>query len=117
MINPISIGFASAQTSASTSDFPDGLNSELKELNSENWTFYLDEENKVYYIDFEMFNVNLNDIQIKDESGEVVMKDNLWDLPVNTIYELDLKKFKPGRYDVELRTYTGIIRKNVVVSE
>ena len=30
------------------------------------WTFYLDEQNKVYYIDFETFKVNLNSSSLLD---------------------------------------------------
>ncbi len=86
-------------------------------FNNEDWTFYLDKENQVYYIDFESISVNLSDIKLVDEKGGVVMTDKLWDLPVNTIYELDLKGLKPGNYKIELRSYTGVIEKEVSVAE
>ena len=88
---------------------------DLPELKGENWTFYHDKEHKVYYIDFETINVNLNELRIKNSKGEIVFRDELWNLPVNTIYELDFSKFSPGRYEVELRTFTGYIKKDVLV--
>lgn len=88
---------------------------DLPELEGENWTFYHDKENKVYYIDFETINVNLNELIIKNSKGDVVFQDELWRLPVNAIYELDFSKYKPGRYEVELRTFTGFIKKDVLI--
>jgi hypothetical protein len=90
---------------------------ELLDINGENWTFYLDKESKVYYIDFETISVNLSDIQVKNEEGIVVLQDKLWDLPVNTIYELDMSKWLPGKYRVELRTYTSVIAKDLNLAE
>lgn len=95
----------------------ENLEPELLDINGENWTFYLDKENKVYYIDFETISVNLSDIQVKSEEGTIVLKENLWDLPVNTIYELDMSNWNPGKYQVELRTYTGIIMTDLNISE
>ena len=37
----------------------------------------------------------------------------MFDLPVNTIYELDLTKYQAGKYEIELRSFTGLIRKSV----
>ena len=100
--------YTSAQTTASnTSDISSSL--AVWEMGEEDWTFYLDQEKKVYYIDFESINVNLSDIKVINEQGEVVLNDKLWDLPVNTIYELDMRNLKPGKYRIELRTYTSVI--------
>jgi hypothetical protein len=90
-------------------------NSPVTNNNNGDWTFYLDRESKVYYIDFETIPVNLNDIKVTNSEGEVILTDNLWDLPVNTIYELDFGKQEPGKYEIELRTYTGAIRKDIVI--
>lgn len=107
-----------AQTSASAENNTiERFSNELPSIDGDNWTFYLDTESKVYYIDFETISVNLSDLKVVNESGEVVKKDNLWNLPVNTIYELDFTDLKPGKYKVELRSYTGIITKEVVISE
>ena len=108
--------YTSAQTTASnTSDISSSL--AVWEMGEEHWTFYLDQEKKVYYIDFESINVNLSDIKVINEQGEVVLNDKLWDLPVNTIYELDMRNLKPGKYRIELRTYTSVIQKDLSVSE
>ncbi|MCF8246237.1 MAG: hypothetical protein K9J37_05505 [Saprospiraceae bacterium] len=86
-------------------------------IHPDEWTFYLDKENKVYYIDFESINVNLSDIRVLDKDGDIVKSDKLWDLPVNTIYELNISDLKPGNYKVELRSYTGMIENEIILSE
>jgi len=103
-----------AQSTASNAGFVPGTG-ELKELTDEDWSFFMDEENEVYYIDFETISVNLNDIAVRDKSGEVVFREDVWNLPVNTIYELDFSQYKPGEYVVELRSFTGVLKKNVTV--
>ena len=87
----------------------------LLELNNDNWAFYADEENSVYYIDFESLSVNLSDISVRRKDGEVVLKEDVFELPVNTIYEIDFKQFGTGQYDIELRSFTGIIRRSVSI--
>ena len=52
---------------------------------------------------------------VRDENGEVVLKDKLHDLPVNTIYEIDTTDYSSGKYQIELRSYTGVIRKEIEV--
>lgn len=81
----------------------------------ENWSFYEDQDNKVYYIDFENLKVNLNDISVLDEQGQVVMREDVAGLPVNTIYELDMSRFAPGPYTVSLRSHNGVINKRIEV--
>ena len=100
-----------AQSSASINDFNEGLAT----LNSDKWSFYIDEENKVYYIDFESISVNLSTIILKNANGEELLKDDVLDLPVNTIYELDFSPYGTGTYEVELRSFTGIVRKEVSI--
>ncbi len=80
---------------------------------TEDWTIFHDEENNFYYIDFETFKVNISDIVIKDEANKVVFEEDVFDLPVNTIYELDMNNFKAGKYRIELRTFTNIIAKQI----
>ena len=77
--------------------------------------FFVDEEQKIYYIDFETINVNLNDIAVKNAAGKVVFQDEVFNLPVNTIYELDMHTFPKGKYVVELRSYTGVLRREFFV--
>ncbi|MEM1218702.1 MAG: hypothetical protein AAGH79_07310 [Bacteroidota bacterium] len=81
----------------------------------DNWSFFVDEEQKIYYIDFETINVNLNDIAVKNAAGKIVFQDEVFNLPVNTIYELDMHTFPKGKYVVELRSYTGVLRREFFV--
>jgi len=89
--------------------------SSLLNMSSKDWSFYIDDENHIYYIDFEKISVNLNDIKVKDEAGIIVLEDVLYDLPVDTIYELDMSTYSKGVYTVELRSFTGMISKAIEV--
>lgn len=87
-----------------------------KSDNKQDWSFYTDAENRMLYIDFEKINVNLNGIVVKNKEGKVIFKDDaLWELPVNTIYEVDFSKEPKGDYTVEVRTFTTTLRKTVTI--
>lgn len=75
------------------------------------FSFFKDDSNKIFFIDFETIDVNLNEIIVKDEEGNVLITDAVSNLPVNTIYELDCSNFGDGKYVVELHSYTAILRK------
>ena len=102
--------FIFAQTAAVDND---GAN--LTEINDTNWSFYSDDTNRTYFIDFEKINVNISDIIVKNSKGEVVLKEDVLDLPVNTIYELDFSEWGTGKYQVELRSFTSIIKKSISI--
>lgn len=106
--------FAQSASVTNGSDFI-STTEELKELTNENWSFFMDEENQVYYIDFETISVNLNDIIVKDKNGDILVKEDVWELPVNTIFELDFSEFQAGEYEVELRSLTGVLKKTVSI--
>jgi uncharacterized protein DUF3244 len=110
-------GVASAQSASTGGDVQDYgiISTSIDDNGGQDWTFYLDAEKRLYYIDFESINVNLNDIKVKNSKGQVVLSDGVAELPVNTIYELDMKNMKPGKYQIELSSFTGVIRKEVVV--
>ena len=78
-------------------------------------SIYSDDENQTYFIDFEKISVNLSDIVVKNKAGEVVFKEDVYDLPVNSIYELDASEFGAGEYVMELRSFTGVIKKDISV--
>jgi len=86
------------------------------DANEDDWSFFLDEENKLCFIDFETLKVNLSDIIVKNQNGEVVYEDEVFDLPVNTIYEIDFSKLGTGEFDVELRSFTGTMRRSVTIN-
>lgn len=84
-------------------------------LDNADWSFYADEDNRTFYVDFEKINVNLSDIIIKNDKGEIIFKDDVIDLPVNAIYELNFEEYGVGDYTVELRSFTKIIRKDILI--
>ncbi len=80
------------------------------------WSIFTDSENRMLYVDFEKINVNLSSIMVKDQAGNILFKDEtLWQLPVNTIYEIDFSKYPNGDYSVELKTFTKVIKKQVSI--
>ena len=89
--------------------------SSLLHIENEEWSLYADEENQLYYVDFATLSVNLNDIIVTRQDGEVVLRDDLFNLPVDTIYEIDFSQYGAGRYTVELRTYTDVIEREVLI--
>ena len=78
-------------------------------------SFLVDGEKNIDFIDFQDLNVNLNAIVLKDESGKVVWEDKVFDLPVDTIYELNLSAFHKGRYQVELQSFSKVIQKSITL--
>ena len=59
----------------------------------------------------------MNRLVITSDKKKVIIEDNhLFDLPFNTIYEIDLDKLKRGIYFVELYTHNHeIIRKEITI--
>ena len=102
---------SSAQSSTSINEHQ----FDLLDLNNDNWSFYSDDNSQLFYIDFAKLTFNLSDIILKDSSGEIVFKDDVLDLPVDSIYELDLSNYAAGQYEVELRTFTGNLNKEVTI--
>ena len=86
-----------------------------KGIVAKDWSFFYDEENDIYYIDFEAINLNLTAVKVLNKGGKELIKENVADLPVNTIYELDCSKLVSGVYTVELHTYTEVLRQNVTI--
>ena len=84
------------------------------ELDINDWSIYADQESSTYFIDFEQLAVNVNKVVVKNTSGQVLWQEDVFDLPVNSIYELDFSSFSAGHYVIELEAFTGIIRKVVI---
>ncbi len=103
-----------AQTSANLTS-NDLVSLGLNEMSEENWSFYSDDDDQIYYIDFEKISFNLSDVIVKNHLGEVIFKDEVLGLPVNTIYELDFGVFGKGKYEIELRSFTGFLKKEVEI--
>ncbi len=84
-------------------------------ISETNLTWYSDDSERKFFLDLEKLSVNLNDIVVKNEKNEVIFQDKLWNLPVNSIYELDMTTYEKGEYDVEIRTFTNNMHKKVVL--
>ncbi|MGH1336931.1 MAG: hypothetical protein ACRBFS_12475 [Aureispira sp.] len=105
---------ASTNSSLASTDAVDWANFE-KELHKENWSFHTNKENKLLYIDFETLGGKMSRLVLKSAQEKVVVEDNhLFDLPVNTIYEVNLENLERGSYFVELYTYDHqVIKKEI----
>ena len=80
------------------------------------WTVYCDHDNRVIYIDFEKINSNLSTVTVKDNEGRILFRDeNLWQLPVNTIYEIDCDRYNKGDYTLELKSFTASVKQGFTV--
>ena len=111
----MAIGFTATAQSLASKSGEAIQSSKLKEIQSDNWDIFADDENKIYYVDFESLNITLADIVVKNASGSIILKDDVFDLPVDTIYEIDLSDQKKGTYKIELRSFTSVIRKSIQV--
>ncbi len=107
---------ASAQLLATETGVKSSDNFTIQNSEKNDWMIYSDAENHVVYIDFEKINTNLSVVAVKNAAGLVVFKDeNLWQLPVNTIYEIDCKKFPKGDYTLELKSFTTSCSRTIHV--
>ncbi|MDX1667177.1 MAG: hypothetical protein R3350_08105 [Saprospiraceae bacterium] len=77
------------------------------------WKLYVDEENEFYYVDFQDFTFNINEIKLKGSEGQVLKEENVFDMPVDAIYELDMSQYAPGTYTLELKSFTRTYRKKI----
>ncbi len=114
----LSLGFTQigfGQSTSLTSDVVATSSVEKSFEVNEDWSFYSDEENQLYYIDFENISANLSDIVVKNSKGKILFKDDVFDLPVNTIYELDMSEYGAGTYEIELRSFTSVMRKSFTI--
>ncbi len=104
-----------AQTSYNQSDALASVEGNLLNLEADDWTFFEGENGNTFFIDFERIKSNLNEIEVLNKSGEVVFKDELWNLPVDTIYELDFSGFEKGDYAVKITSFTEKFEKTLTV--
>ena len=100
-----------------TATLPGNFESETINTAAYNWSFLTDQKNKALFIDFEALGGKMNRLVVISDKKKIVIEDNhLFDLPFNTIHEIDLDKLKRGSYFVELYTYNHeIIRKAITI--
>jgi len=69
--------------------------------------FYSDYANTTLFVDFEALGGQFTQLNILRED-ELMLEDNVSDLPTNTIYEINLEVLRAGEYTLELETPEGI---------
>lgn len=105
----------SLKTSAQSSSIQENMNISNFTTSTESEVFFFDNESDICFIDFANFNVNINSVTVKDANGQEVFSEEVWDLPVNTIYELSTRDFKSGTYHLILNTYKGNMSKDIEI--
>lgn len=89
--------------------------SDLKSDAAEDYFFYSsDEEEQTVFIDFENIKISLNEIVLRNENGKELLREDVSHLPVNSIYEINLKDYKEEVYVIELKSYSKTIRRALV---
>lgn len=77
--------------------------------------FYNDFENSAVFIDFEAITDDLIMINLFRD-GQLMMEDDVTDLPGNSIYEYNTEIFRTGKYTIELVTLQGVkIHKEIAI--
>ena len=76
-------------------------------------SFFLDDEEKICFIDLERIPVNLKQAAIINKEGDEVVVKSLADERVDTIIGLDYSELPGGSYVLELRSYTGTTAKAI----
>jgi hypothetical protein len=86
---------------------------EIKTSNkNSDWKLYLDKDSKKLFVDFKTLGGDFSKLAIFNEDGDIIFSDKyLIGLPVNTIYEIDLYKFKRGIYFLELYSKDRFIKE------
>ncbi len=79
--------------------------------------FFTDTKNKLLFIDFEALGEEVTELSVIN-GNKILIKENTSTLPVNTIYEIDLKNFEIGTsYKILLTTPFGILTKEFTVQK
>ncbi len=104
------------QAQTASTEFENNIESIAANFDFDNdWGFHSDQNDQLYYIDFENLKMNLSDIIVMNDSGETLLEEEVMDLPVNTIFEIDFSEFGKGKYQIELRSFTGLINKEIEI--
>ncbi len=74
---------------------------------SEGWLMNGEVGSKVIFLDLEKISVNVTNMTVHNEKGEVVRQESLQQLPVDSIYEVDYSALPAGNYTLEVHSYTG----------
>ncbi len=79
-------------------------------VSDDDWTYYQDTDNHLFLIDFESLSYNIFEIVLRNsQTDEIVYREDVFDLPVNSIYELDYTNYSKGMYRIELRSFVRTV--------
>lgn len=118
-VSTASISSTPSNTSISPSEIDwANFENELAKEENPNWTFHTDQDSRLLYIDFETLGKKMNRLVLKSAQKTVLIEDNrLFELPINTIYEVNLEKLERGSYFVELFTHDEqVICEEIIIN-
>lgn len=77
--------------------------------------FFEDAEAEMLFVDFDAIEDDIQSVKLL-KNNEVMMEDNVTDLPGDTIYEFTFEAVRAGKYTIELTTTQDIkIRKDIII--
>ncbi len=103
-----------AQNSPSVVSIEEEENLVIINNNDQSLLIPSDVDKNKYYIDLELLNGNLSDLNILKES-EVIWSSSLAEVPKSALYELDLSEMNKGSYILQIRTFKEDIKKEIVI--
>ncbi len=77
------------------------------------WTLFEDQLEKSFYIDFDSFNLNLKEVLVKNIRGDVIYRKKVYELPVDSIYEVSFSDYPPGFYTIEVHSFINVFSKSI----
>lgn len=78
--------------------------------------FYFNNQGSILFIDFDIIEDKIEVVNVL-KNGEIFKVHEVAELPDDTIFELDLNKYKEGNYTIELVTNTHLkITKEIAIN-
>lgn len=85
------------------------LSAQLDSKNIDNWTIRKGRKGKALFVDLGLLKGISTSLKFMNEQEQIIHQDkHLFDLPVNTIYELDLENLKRGVYFVVIERQNDV---------
>lgn len=77
------------------------------------WILFEDESEQSFFVDFDHFDVNLKQVIVKDQRDQVISKREVYDLPVDSIFEINMDDRPEGFYTIEVHSFINVFSKSV----
>ncbi len=72
-------------------------------------------DKNLYYVDMELLDGGLSDIQVLNAEAEVIDQYSIKDIPKDALFELDLNHIQKGNYLIRIRSYLEEIKKDITI--